>query len=177
MTRPDYCLIDLFNVLYRPSAKITDSNQSETLTFELHAPVVAKKEGLDAHIYWRKVSSILGRPESEFKQINHAQLSALNADWTLFPNRSGWRFSTTYGDIRRVLKLKKGEDIEFKLTAKVYPNGKGESVFTNYNTPYALPIKYIDDSTQHIADFLTRLRQIKLKKAYQPNYVYGYKGF
>jgi len=141
--RPDHCLIDLYNVLYSPHINIESNALAKQVDITLHAPKVAKNNGIKCILSWRKLSKFWGSPETKYQQISLKQLELTEGTWQLLLNRSGWRYSVSYTQLIKALGLKEHDNIELKATAIAYPEGKGAIVMSGYDTPFSLPLAYI----------------------------------
>jgi hypothetical protein len=168
--RPDLALLDVYNALYKPYTKLVASNLAKTLSIGLSTPVAAVKEGVDTKLYWRVVNptsaNIIApyrgydieaakkyakiiqlkmsryREHREFKQIPLSSPVLVDAIWMLQPARTGWQAEINYNAFLTEFGLQPGDQIELKLEATVYPNGKGQPTIQGFNSTYGLPIEY-----------------------------------
>lgn len=169
-SRPDLALLDVYNALYKPYAKLVASNLAKTISISLSTPVAAVKEGVDTKLYWRivnptganiivpyrgydveaakKYAEIIQLKMSrytkhrEFKQIPLNSPILVDAIWMLQPARTGWQAEINYNAFLTEFGLQPGDHIELKLEATVYPNGKGQPTIQGFNSTYGLPIEY-----------------------------------
>ncbi|MCJ8321138.1 MAG: hypothetical protein MJK12_15975 [Colwellia sp.] len=145
-TRPDYALLDLYNVFYRPQINFEHSQITQTCKITFSAPIVAPVNGVTIDFKWRKLKKYFWHDDNEFNNISLKQMEQLtDAKWQLFPNRTGWQVSFTYHALRKMLNLAKEDAIEFCVVARVYPVGKGGKVIPAFDTEYVLPSTYYSD--------------------------------
>ncbi|WP_165729464.1 toxin VasX [Pseudoalteromonas sp. 31A1] len=160
--RPDLALLDIYNALYKPYAKVIANEHSKTVSMGLTAPVAAVKEGVDTKISWRMLppdkgmlnyyaASLLTDYDSRlarytkhkhFSQIPLDSVIFLKSLWTLQPARTGWQAEINNHVLLAALGLESGDQIELKLEATVYPNGKVQPTIQGFNSNYGLPIEY-----------------------------------
>jgi hypothetical protein len=142
ITRPDLCLIDLYNVLYSPHVNIDNNLIAKRVDITLNAPKVGKVNGLDFTLSWRKLSQFLGSAESKYHEVSLKQLELTEGSWQLLLNRSGWKYSVSYSQLIKALGLNEHDNIELKASATVYPEGKGAMVLPSFDTAFSLPLQY-----------------------------------
>ncbi|MBU2894392.1 hypothetical protein KO495_13840 [Colwellia sp. D2M02] len=141
-TRPDLCLIDLYNVLYSPQVNIDNNLIAKRVDITLNAPKVGKVNGLDFTLSWRKLSQFLGSAESKYHEISLKQLELTDGSWQLLLNRSGWKYSVSYNQLIKALGLNEHDNIELKASVTVFPEGKGAKVLPAFDTAFSLPLQY-----------------------------------
>ena len=160
--RPDLALLDIYNALYKPYAKVIANEHSKTVSMGLTAPVAAVKEGVDTKLSWRMLPPDKGmlnyyaaslltdydsrlaryRKHKHFSQIPLDSVIFLKSLWALQPARTGWQAEINNHVLLDALGLESGDQIELKLEATVYPNGKGQPTIQGFNNAYGLPIEY-----------------------------------
>lgn len=175
--RPDYALLDLYNVLYKPQLNFEHSNLTRTCVITFYAPLVAPVNGVTVDFQWRKHKRYYSGEENTFISIPLKQLEQLNgAKWELFPNRTGWKLSFTYDALRNMLTLFEYDTIEMCVKAQVHPTGKGSPVLSAFDTEYTLLSRYYEadkgnnnnrrtrrtKTMRHKADYAQTLRRISL---------------
>ncbi|MBB1336047.1 MULTISPECIES: hypothetical protein [unclassified Pseudoalteromonas] len=77
-----------------------------------------------------------------FKQIPLNSPILVDAIWMLQPARTGWQAEINYNAFLTEFDLQPGDQVELKLEATVYPNGKGQSIIQGFSSKYGLPIEY-----------------------------------
>ncbi len=142
LSRPDYCLIDLYNVLYSPYVNVDSNLMTKQVNITVNVPKAARENGLKFTLSWRKLSKVLGSPESQYQDISLKQLEHTNGSWQLLLNRSGWKYGVSYSQLIKVLGLKAQDNIELKASVVAYPEGKGMKVLANFDSEFALPVSY-----------------------------------
>jgi len=160
--RPDLALLDVYNVLYKPYTKVIANEHAKTVSMGLTAPVAAVKEGVDTKVSWRMLppdkgmlnyyaASLLTDYDtrlarySKYKHFTEIPLDSvifLKSMWALQPARTGWQAEINNHILLAELGLKPGDQIELKLEATVYPDGRGQSTIQGFNSIYGLPIEY-----------------------------------
>jgi len=128
----------------------------------LTAPIASVKEGVDTKVSWRMLPPDKGmlnyyaaslltdydtrlaryRKNKHFTEIPLDSDIFLKSMWALQPARTGWQAEINNHILLAELGLKPGDQIEFKLEATVYPEGKGQPIIQGFNCIYGLPIEY-----------------------------------
>ena len=160
--RPDLALLDVYNVLYKPYAKVIANEHAKTVSMGLTAPLAAVKEGVDTKISWRMLPPDKGMlnyyaaslltdydarlarysKNKHFTEIPLDSVIFLKSMWALQPARTGWQAEINNHILLAELGLKPGDQIELKIEATVYPEGKGQPTIQGFNSIYGLPIEY-----------------------------------
>lgn len=165
--RPDYCLMDLYNVLYKPHVRVDHNEFAQHITVTLYVPKVARENGLNFTLQWRKLIPFglhWFNDTPEFQTLSLKQLEQIGGEWQIFPNRTGWQVTMLYSRVIEVLGLRYSDEFEIKASVTAYPRGKGAKTLEAFDSEFGLPVRYISESglpVTHQIDEATSIRRIR----------------
>ncbi|AOT10967.1 toxin VasX [Pseudoalteromonas luteoviolacea] len=133
---PELALHDLYNTLYRPNLSITSINVIGSVKFSFSVPLSYPENGAKLVFMYKK------QGDDDFSILSRYQISQMVDTIELYPNRTGWEFTTTYSKIKHALGVQQDMRLEFKVLYAIYPRGVSEPIIHGTKQEFVLPIRF-----------------------------------